>query len=82
MEVMDKQCVTQLCFGEDARSPKGAMADRGAARSFYEHIKARRVDPSYQSVNVSPWLAFSWAKPQLTSTSALPPVEPDARLLR
>lgn len=23
-------------------------------RRFYEHIKARRVDPSYQSVNVSP----------------------------
>lgn len=35
------------------------MADRGVARSFYEHIKARRVDPSYQSVNVSRLLAFS-----------------------
>lgn len=57
MEVMDKQCVTQP-WGRCAFA-KGAMADRGVARSFYEHIKARRVDPSYQSVNVSTWLAFS-----------------------
>lgn len=46
-------------------------------RRFYEHIKARRVDPSYQSVNVS------LPKPSLCpETEPKTPLEPDTRLLR